>query len=102
MICSRASGCGPNLAARQTSTDCIIPITEEVGYPDALFCTYFLVGSLTQLVDLHARLIPAGESDIIVQNVIQYWAPMASQSSIVRESGMWDCENCLPCLSRDQ
>ena len=60
MMSLTGPGCDTNLAAGQTSADCIISITEEVGYPDALFCTYFLVGSLTQLVDLHAQLILLG------------------------------------------
>ena len=47
-------GVGTNLAARQTSADCIVSIAEEVGYPDALFCAHFLVGSLAQLIDLQA------------------------------------------------
>ena len=55
---------GTNLAARQTAADCIIPIAEEVGYPDTLFCADFLVGSLAQLVHLQAWRNLAGESEL--------------------------------------
>ena len=104
MICSTASGCEPNLAARQTSADCIVSVAKEVGYPDALFRAHFLVGSLAQLLDLHAQRTLAGDltSQLIVSNPAFVLGALAPSSSIVQDSEMQDCGRCLPCLSQDQ
>ena len=93
---------GTNLAARQTSADCIISIAEEIGYPDTLIYAHFLVGSLAQLVHLQARRMLACEthlhnSPFLVMMLC--WAPVVPQSSIVQGIWMWCCECCLPCQS---